>query len=119
MVKTLHTIRLGGPWEIAGRRIQLPHDWPRLSEVSTGECHLLRKFGAPTGVESTQQVWLVIDELLAGCQVVLNDLVLPTDGGSHWDISTLIEERNRLRITAPICDVPLFAEVRLEIRAEA
>lgn len=119
-----HVIRLHGPWEYtalartrwltdgtsevestgplpAPGRVRLPADWgPILGASFRGRVRYVRRFGCPTGLEPADQVTLVVSGVDAFGAVVLNSEPLgevpPGTSSSRWDITPLLQQRNRL-----------------------
>jgi hypothetical protein len=154
----MHTIRLRGPWQLkpleryvargdgrfervaeglpSSSRMTMPADWSiAFGGEFRGRVRYHRAFQSPTGLESGERVWLVVDPPRSRGGVKLNDKPL---GGVAWggdaarfDITELLEDHNRLEIVVehPALDgdsLPndhshinqpggLIGEVRLEI----
>ena len=103
-----HTIRLRGPWELSQphaqgqvpRRIKFPAKWSESQPHFWGSARLSRRFGCPSGLTSTDRVWLVIDACqpllavsLAGRQL---QSLSPAQGRLRFDITPLLEPQNQL-----------------------
>jgi hypothetical protein len=135
-----HVIRLRGPWNYeplarfvtlpdgsAGTTntelppagvIELPADWGIvLGADFQGRVRFTRRFGCPTGLDSTSCVWLVIDDVDWQAEVSLNDHSLGTavcsqsvDSQSalkcpaRFNVTSHLSPQNRLSIvvTSPI-----------------
>ena len=79
----MHTIRLRGPWE------REPHEG--------GQVRYARRFHLPTGLDSGERVWLVIE--VADGEVSLNGQLLGSATG-QFDVTRMLEPTNRLVVTA-------------------
>jgi hypothetical protein len=120
-----HSIRLRGPWDVqplpgatvladgsdaaprspgaAPKRVVFPADWPALlGPEFSGYVRCTRDFHLPTGLESDQQVWLVIEGADCGAEVWLNAERLggyrplgPT-GRARFDVTRRLRDRNQL-----------------------
>jgi hypothetical protein len=149
----MHTIRLRGPWELepvqrfvlrpdgcyklledglpAAGRMKMPADWSGLLGADfLGRVRYRRTFQKPTGLESGERVWLVVEGPRSRAVVELNRKRLG-DAGERFDVTGLLENYNRLEILvehpavdasgAPVDDNAtgetggLVGEVRLEI----
>lgn len=114
-----HAINLSTAW--------LPPD------PAAGRADWLRRFGMPTGLESGDRVWLVV-ESPAGCGVALGEHSLPpVVAGTcrRYDVTAALQSRNDLVIVATVgvapavadaahgrCDLPqTIGRVRLEIES--
>ncbi len=83
-MKLLHKIRLGDPWKM------------HTSEEETVFC---RTFHAPTGIGSTESVWVVIDRQSPPAEIRCNETKLGSvDGHIDFEITDLIRASNRLEI---------------------
>ena len=83
----IHSIRLHGPWDAKvlddfgqqgkvgqERRVKIPSDWGDWLGVNfCGQVEYLRNFNRPTGLESDQAVWLVVEQVDSRGDVFLND----------------------------------------------
>jgi hypothetical protein len=157
----MHSIRLRGPWQLepieryvrrqdgapdgapdgaladppAGGRATMPADWSgTLGGSFQGVVRYRRTFQKPTGLESGETVWLVVEPPRSCAAVSLADRPLGEVrcGGppGRFDITQLLEDHNRLEIVvthptpdslgepesddAHLCG-GLVGEVRLEI----
>jgi hypothetical protein len=149
----MHTIRLRGPWSIepleryvlgpggryqrtsgdlpATAKMTMPADWgPAFGTAFLGLVRYQRIFQKPTGLESGERVWLVVDVPRSRGSVELNRHALGEAGG-RFDITELLEDHNRLEVVVehPALDANgtasddgdtiaaggLTGEVRLEI----
>jgi len=109
----MHTIRLRGPWDFV----------PQEDPPGTTRC--TRHFHKPTGLDSGERVWLVIEGLAGTAQVSVNDTALAQASGMsliRFDLTTLLRPHNELIIDIacpPNSDLVRFpGEVRLEIESE-
>lgn len=103
-----HIIRLRSPWT---RR-----------NLSTYVA-LVRGFNCPTGLDGSQQVWIVIDELPTSGMAYLNDMPLGTlapEQSNEFEVTMLLAPRNEvcLELSDRPGQTPLTepTAVRLEIR---
>jgi hypothetical protein len=149
----MHTIRLRGPWSVepleryvlradggyerstaelpAAAKMTMPADWGAVLGASfLGLVRYQRNFQKPTGLESGERVWLVVEGPRSRGSVELNRRRLGEAGG-RFDITELMEDHNRLEVVVehPALDsrgvggddgdnaLPggLIGEVRLEI----
>jgi hypothetical protein len=149
----MHTIRLRGPWQVepvarfvlqpdgtykpvedglpAAGRMTMPADWSGLLGADfLGRVRYRRTFQKPTGLESGQRVWLVVEAARSRGVVELNRKRLGEAGG-RFDLTDQLEDHNRLEIVVehPALDARgmpdddsdtrsiggLLGEVRLEI----
>lgn len=149
----MHNIRLRGPWSVepleryvlradggyqrsttelpAAAKMTMPADWGAVLGASfLGLVRYLRNFQKPTGLESGERVWLVVEGPRSRGSVELNRKRLG-DAGGRFDITELLEDHNRLEVVVehPVVDVRgmardddgtrltggLIGEVRLEI----
>ena len=106
----MHTIRLRGPWEI-----EQPED-----PLGTARC--VRHFNKPTGLESGERVWLVIEALASTATISLNGAIVGQASRmspARFDITPQLIARNRIEIelASPTGADPRVSlgEVRLEI----
>ena len=109
-----HTIRLRDPWDA--------------SPQADGTVRFTRHFNRPTGLETGDRVWLVI-EGAAPFSVSLNGhpvgqasrLPPPAADPARYEITALLQPRNKLEIelqSAPATDgPPCVGEVRLKIES--
>ncbi|MDZ4818925.1 MAG: hypothetical protein SGJ20_08140 [Planctomycetota bacterium] len=153
----VHSIRLRGPWEyqvlarstddevgsfdavlpsgeLPAGKVHMPCDWGEsLGADFRGTVCYTRRFGCPTGVETHQRVWLILDGVRDRASVCLNgqplgDIIESTQP-LEVDVTGLLNERNMLEVevSAPVdpAELPiptdslpggLVGEVRLEIR---
>jgi hypothetical protein len=154
----MHTIRLRGPWQLeavarfvaradggydvvgddlpAPARATMPADWSEaFGPGFLGRVRYMRTFQKPTGLETGERVWLVVEPPRSQATVHLADRSLGTvkaDGpAARFDITPLLADRNRLEIVIehPAVEVDgrpvqnsgddapggLVGEVRLEI----
>ncbi len=127
-----HSIRLrsawryaygAGPW--AEERAALPGVWQRVLELANGrDVRLRRNFNRPTGLESHESVWLVIDRPHGLRVVRLNQRPLTLEANpsdASVEITNLLIDRNELDIEVEgygKIDKPPWSEVRLEIRTK-
>jgi len=89
----------------------------------TGRACFRRRFNRPTGMESHERVWVIVERIGAGSRVVLNDRPLGGvgEGGAaaEFDITGLLADSNELtlevEVPQPRASGP-FGDVRLEIR---
>jgi hypothetical protein len=149
----MHTIRLRGPWQVepvtrfvlqpdssykpmedclpAAGRMTMPADWSGLLGADfLGRVRYRRTFQKPTGLESGERVWLVVEGPRSRGVVELNRKRLG-DAGGRFDITHQLEDHNQLEIVVehPALDARgltdddsdtssiggLVGEVRLEI----
>ncbi len=154
----MHTIRLRGPWQLepleryerqddgryervsqplpANARLTMPADWSTAFGAEfRGRVRYHRVFQSPTGLDSGERVWLIVEPPRSRGAVQLNGKSL---GDVSWggpsfrsDITDLLRDHNRLEIVVeyPALDgdtsrnddsdinLPggLIGEVRLEI----
>lgn len=110
-----HRIRLRGPWQAGPLTLRLPDEFDQLAGRTAT---LTRHFGWPSPLAPHERVWLVLDGLTARCEAWLNDQRLDAlQPPVERDITSLLRERNELRI-----DVPAgtrWDEAALEVRAQA
>jgi beta-galactosidase/beta-glucuronidase len=129
----MHTIRLRGPWQlepverfVRGRdgrlertseslppaaRATMPADWSNdFGRDFCGRVRYQRIFQKPTGLETGERVWLVIDPPRSYGVVTLNDEPLGEirvgDPPARFDITDRLADHNRLEIvvTHPVLD---------------
>jgi hypothetical protein len=149
----MHTIRLRGPWLVepveryvlraggayerstahlpAAAKMTMPADWGTVLGVSfLGLVRYQRFFQKPTGLDSGERVWLVVERPRSRGSVELNGKLLG-EAGSRFDVTQYLEEHNRLEIVVehPMLDAGgaarddsdtsstggLIGEVRMEI----
>lgn len=103
-----HVIRLRSPWT---------------QSVTPGTLSIVRGFNCPTGLDGSQQVWLVIDDLPASGTAYLNDFPLGSltpHRFNQFEITTFLAPRNQIRFELSACPgqepLPEPTSVRLEIR---
>jgi hypothetical protein len=130
----MHTIRLRGPWQVEpleryvpcgggdfarstgglplSARVTMPADWTGVCERDfLGRVRYRRVFQKPTGLDSGERVWLVIEPPRSRGVVTLNrkrlgEVVWGAQPG-RYHISDLLEDHNRLEI---IVEHPLLDE---------
>jgi hypothetical protein len=99
---SMHTIHLRDPWQ--------------RQPAESGCTRWTRAFHRPTGISEQEKVWLVISD--STVQVWLGDQLLtasdPGQGG-RYDITTLLENHNRLAIEVLEATDQRSFEVCLEI----
>jgi hypothetical protein len=132
----MHTIRLRGPWQVepvkrfvlqpdgsykpvedclpAAGRMTMPADWSGLLGADfLGRVRYRRTFQSPTGLESGQRVWLVVEAARSeACIVWKRDLVgfvCPGDIAGRFDITERLEDQNAVEIYV---DHPALDELR-------
>jgi hypothetical protein len=149
----MHIIRLRGPWSVepleryvlgasggyerstaelpAAAKMTMPADWGAvLGATFLGLVRYLRNFQKPTGLESGERVWLVVEGPRSRGTLELNSKRLG-DADGRFDITELLGDHNRLEIVVehPAVDARgvarddddtaltggLIGEVRLEI----
>ncbi len=134
----MHVIRLRGPYEFQAKvplqdvatRVDLP--LPQISKQLLGGV-LIRRFGKPTGLEPSDQVFVVVESFPVETKVLLNGEPLTAmdetpanvDGGNcllRQEIGRQLLGRNELRLELPAVEVPAvppnpdgWLQVRLEI----
>ena len=121
----MHTIRLRGPWQLepleryefggdgrckrlsqgmpANARSTMPTDWSSAFGAEfCGRVRYHRVFQSPTGLDSGERVWLVVEPPRSHGAVKLNGKPLGdvSWSGPHfrWDITDLLDDHNRLEI---------------------
>ena len=97
-----HIIRLRDPWQIE-----------RLTEPERVRC--TRHFNQPTGLDSGERVWLVVESLADQAEIRVNDIPVRT---TRCDITPLLAPRNKIEIELPLPSdgrPPASPTVRLEI----
>lgn len=120
MSKLPHIIRLGGPWEILrpgeSRVIgttELPgFVRPAAKHKDAKQFDIRRSFGWVAGIIPDERVFLVLDEICAWTEVILNgkrigqyqDLL----SLHRFDVTDLLQPRNelKLRLNSPLADFP-------------
>jgi hypothetical protein len=149
----MHTIRLRGPWSLepveryvlrpgggyersrvelpSAAKMTMPADWGAvLGTGFLGQVRYRRSFQKPTGLESGERVWLVVETARSRGVVSLCRKRLGEAAG-RFDITELLEDHNQLEILVehPAVDASgvanddndtnsiggLVGEVRLEI----
>ena len=116
----MHTIRLRGPWQVepveryvlradggyerstadlpAAAKMTMPADWAAVLGASfLGLVRYQRIFQKPTGLESGERVWLVVEAPQSRGTVELNHMRLG-DAGGRFDITEHLADHNRLTI---------------------
>ncbi|MEX0611934.1 MAG: hypothetical protein WD738_12980 [Pirellulales bacterium] len=154
----MHIIRLRGPWQLepieryvprnGGRydcsteglppsaRATMPADWSEsFGRDFLGRVRYRRTFQKPTGLETGERVWLVVEPPRSQGAVTLNDRPLGEvrsgDPPARFEITAQLDDHNRLEVVVDhpaldaasvanddsITDLPggLVGEVRLEI----
>jgi hypothetical protein len=110
----MHVIRLRAPWEVEPL------------EESSSSVRCTRNFNKPTGLGGSERVWLVIEGLACAAAITLNGAPVgpasrssPGDPPARFDITSLLEPRNKIMIdlACPVGGDPVacLGEVRLEI----
>jgi hypothetical protein len=121
----MHTIRLRGPWQVeawkrfvlqpdgsykpenerlpAPGRMTMPADWSALLGAEfLGRVRYRRTFQKPTGLESGERVWLVVEPARSeACIVWKGDLVGFVRAGEEpgrFDITERLEDHNAIEI---------------------
>ena len=120
-----HIIRLRGPWtyRVLEQEQQGRIDIEQLNEIlptATGQIELERRFHRPTGLDDSTAVELVIGPTAHAREVQLNDVSLsipPAAGELRFDVTSLLELNNVLRIVVDGTEAVQFNAVRLEIFA--
>ncbi len=109
-----HRIRLRGPWNADGKKVQMPGPWP-----DPGPVRIARAFGYPGRIDDFERVWLVAENLHRPASVVLNGNIL--GDADEWNVTSLLRPRNLLEIEMPTAPTagPLWEEVVLEVRCSA
>jgi beta-galactosidase/beta-glucuronidase len=130
-----HRIRLRGPWDcqplsrIGGGtlpgplRMALPCRWDEggLADFA-GHVRFTRRFGLPTNLDATEQVWLVFQGVDETASVTLNGTLLGThenaDEPFAFAVTPLLKARNDLQVDVECSNTRggLWGEVALEIR---
>jgi hypothetical protein len=110
-----HRIRLRGPWDLLTRgepcRTTLP------GPIPPGTKEVSRSFGKPTGLTASDRVWICCELLEEGSTVMLNEQMLGMGTAFPFDITELIQERNRIHFRFDEVEVVRnLGEVYLEIR---
>ncbi len=121
----MHTIRLRGPWSVepiyryllqpdgsyqstqddlppAGRAT-MPADWSALFGADfLGRVRYRRTFNKPTGLESGERVWLVVEPAQSEAWVIwksdLVGFIYPGEPTGRFDITDRLEDHNTLEI---------------------
>jgi hypothetical protein len=121
----MHTIRLRGPWQVeplkrfvlqadgsykpedgglpAAQRMTMPADWSDfLGADFLGRVRYRRTFHKPTGLESGERVWLVVEPVRSEACIVwkgeLVGFVDPGDESGRFDITDRLEDHNAVEI---------------------
>src|ERR1043165_4292287 len=121
----MHTIRLRGPWELEpvarfvlqtdgsykpvydglppSGRATMPADWSAtLGADFLGRVQYRRIFQKPTGLESGERVWLVVEPARSSACVLwkknLLGFVYPGGPAGRFDITDRLEDHNHLEI---------------------
>jgi hypothetical protein len=93
-----HRIRLRKPWQI---------------HVTENGVLWRRRFGRPTGLQSRDTVWLVIEGVPAASSVRLNDELLGRIVGQpmagRFDVTGRLRQRNVLALLVQVADRPAQA----------
>jgi hypothetical protein len=130
-----HRIRLRGPWEcqplsrtdggpVPGPlRMSLPSRWDEggLRDFA-GRVRFTRRFGLPTNLDASEQVWLLFEGIEGAAVVTLNGVRLGVHEVANepfeFDITRLLRPRNELQVEveSPNPRGGLWGEVALEIR---
>jgi hypothetical protein len=132
----LHTIRLRGPWSIeplmrfvlqpdgtykplednlpAAGRMTMPADWSVLLGADFfGRVRYRRTFNKPTGLESGERVWLVVEPAQSEAWVIwkgdLVGFIYPGEPAGRFDITARLEDHNAVEICV---DHPALDELR-------
>jgi hypothetical protein len=126
----VHTIRIHGPWlyftaESEGK-VKVPGDLSQVIAIDfRGSVHMQRNFGCPTGIESSDQLWLVFESLVPAAEIELNGelLATATQFPAQFEVTKILALRNRIdlrfHLEAALDSESLggiLGEVRLEIR---
>lgn len=154
-----HVIRLRGPWEFevlsgadsaacedaparaTNGKARLPCDWSEtLARAFRGRVRYRRRFNRPTGLDSHERVWLVVEGVDAFGQATLNGQALGEVRGyalpASFDVTDLLAPNNELLLDVelPADAAPAshttrpgresmpggpIGEVRLEVRSSA
>ena len=96
----VHRIRLGPPWQV--------------TTLEDGRSRHARRFGRPRTIDSTESVWLVVESLLVGCEVFLNEVPFDITDPFEVEITRLLNPRNEVAIHMLVG--ALLGAVALEIR---
>lgn len=101
----------------------MPATWAAsLGADFRGRVAYLRRFGKPTNLSPTEQVWLVCEGAAEHASLAVNGHQLGSVTGpnslAEFDVTTLLGERNELVATVESNQATggLTGEVRLEIR---
>jgi beta-mannosidase len=139
-----HRIRLRGPWEYeplariaiasdgqkeitttdlpAPRKMTMPCRWSEGGLTNfAGRVRFRRHFGYPGRINANERVWLTFAGIEGSAEIWLNDQFLgrleQTQYPLDFDITTLLRERNELRIDVEGPETGgLYGEVAMEIR---
>jgi hypothetical protein len=121
----MHTIRLRGPWNVeplkrfvlqadgsyratendlpSATRATMPADWSALFGADfLGRVRYRRTFQKPTGLDSGERVWLVVEPAQSeACVLWKGDLlgfIYPSEPAGRFDITDRLEDHNTLEI---------------------
>ena len=122
-----HEIRLRGPWTLhchttsTEHRQPCPVDVEELREAGfLGRISLTRSFGCPTGLTSTDRIFVVFGPTGSATAVSFNDEPLVTidrsDAPQQLDVTGRLQSRNQLRLEVDLAEAHgLLGVVSLEI----
>jgi beta-glucuronidase len=103
--------------------MSLPCRWDEGGlEGFAGRVRFTRRFGLPTNLDSTEQVWLTFAGVEGAAAVTLNGERLGVHDAAHepfaFEITRLLRPRNELRVEveSPSTRGGICGEVTLEIR---
>jgi len=121
----MHTIRLRGPWELepiwryvlqadgsyrpdrenlpAPTKMKMPADWSESFGADfLGRACYRRTFQKPTGLDSGERVWLVVEPARSKACITLKKKLVgfvdPGEPTGRFDITDQLEDHNRLEI---------------------
>ncbi len=133
----MHTIRLRGPWQLEpvsryvlqpdgtyriqredlpeAARMTMPADWSAVFGADfLGRVHYRRVFQKPTGLDSGERVWLVVEPAQSEACVTLKARlvghVYPGEPAGRFDITDRLEDHNPLDIIVDHPAVELVAD---------
>jgi hypothetical protein len=139
VTREIHIIRLRGPWQVeplkrfvlqadgtykpedgglpASRRMTMPADWTDfLGAQFLGRVRYRRTFNKPTGLDSGERVWLVVEPARSeACIVWKGDLVghvWPGESTKRFDVTDRLEPHNEVEI---IVDHPALNYMRSRV----